>query len=731
MKQAPGRCVVILLLGVLLTGTGYAQDSDDTPPPEIPDISELQNSGWFYFEGPKADVELRVEAFFAAVEAEIADLDPQNEQTGNTLLVAVRDNLSAYLALLDEPELVPRELDPERVEYSLDELLQFARSARAAATEAREERLEVEREQRVLAGASKRRDIAFGNYVDAASGDERWLAGMRLLQARSAQAISARRLELLTLRFEDSNAYAEAAAARVETVKNSLTTSFETAGLQDLTDIVAANRTLVETASEELRAAQLAASSLEIDTAEGRSQQRLLQQGVRGAEVGIALARLDLAQAEAKRRWLQLKLGTSPNMSVVSDQMLAWDEFLRDIDARVPDLRRLTQEELLAVQTANRDDLSRDSSRLLDQRLGTAQETLAQINKLNTAAEDLRLLAEAVTVVAAEQTGAIGSLLTNLRIGLKSAYHRGVSLADATLFSIGEAPVAGRDIVRVLLILVAAMLLSRGIRLAIRRVGDGESSGTQASLYTVGRLTHYIIIIFAVFIALSSVGIEFGNLALVAGALSVGIGFGLQSIVNNFVSGLIILFEHSLRVGDYIELDTGLTGTVKSINVRSTLINTNDNIDIVVPNSEFVTARLQNWTLGERILRVRIPFGVAYGSDKDLVKQAALEAAAEVPYTLTHMKGREPDAWLTEFGDNSLNFLLLVWVNRQGARRPTRTRSAYLWALETKLTEYGIEIPFPQRDLHLRTGWSEAPKNPLDQQRQTERGDEADAPDNS
>ena len=256
-----------------------------------------------------------------------------------------------------------------------------------------------------------------------------------------------------------------------------------------------------------------------------------------------------------------------------------------------------------------------------------------------------------------------------------------------------------------LVILFVAMLLSRGIRHALQRVAGSESSGTQASVYTVSRLTHYFIVILALFIALSSIGLDFGNLALVAGALSVGIGFGLQSIVNNFVSGLIILFEHSLRVGDYIELDTGLTGTVKSINVRSTLINTNDNIDIVVPNSEFVTTRLKNWTLGERILRVRIPFGVAYGSDKELVKKAALEATADVQFTLTNMKGREPDVWLTEFGDSSLNFLLLVWVNRQGAKRPTRTRSAYLWALESKLSEYGIEIPFPQRDLHVRSGW--------------------------
>ena len=158
-------------------------------------------------------------------------------------------------------------------------------------------------------------------------------------------------------------------------------------------------------------------------------------------------------------------------------------------------------------------------------------------------------------------------------------------------------------------------------------------------------------------------------------------------------------------MGDYIELDNGLSGTSKAINVRSTLINTNDNIDIVVPNSEFVTTRLTNRTLQEGTLRMRIPFGVAYGSDKEAVKKAALEAAGEVQYTLTNTRRRETDVWLVEYGDNSLNFLLLVWVNRQGARRPTRCRSAYLWALETKLNEYGIEIPFPQRDLHLKSGF--------------------------
>jgi small-conductance mechanosensitive channel len=371
----------------------------------------------------------------------------------------------------------------------------------------------------------------------------------------------------------------------------------------------------------------------------------------------------------------------------------------------MPEWQQDSQDELLAVQTTDRSGLNRASRRLLDQRLAVAQETLARIGEAEDAVQDLELLESVVDRAVAESSGALSSWFQAASRQSQAAYQRVRGLADVTLFHVGETPVTGSDIFRVLIILLLAYLLSRGFRSAIKRVIDRDTTGNQASLYTLSRLTHYTIIIIAVFVALSSIGLDFSNLALVAGALSVGIGFGLQSIVSNFVSGLIILFEHTLRVGDYIELDTGLTGTVKAINVRSTLINTNDNIDIVVPNSEFVTARLTNWTLGERVLRVRIPFGVAYGSDKELVRKAAIEAAEEVSYTLTHIKRRKPDAWLVDFGDSSLNFLLTVWVNREGARRPTRTRAAYLWELESKLTEYGIEIPFPQRDLNLRSGW--------------------------
>lgn len=184
--------------------------------------------------------------------------------------------------------------------------------------------------------------------------------------------------------------------------------------------------------------------------------------------------------------------------------------------------------------------------------------------------------------------------------------------------------------------------------------------------------------------------------------MGVGIGLGLQSMVNNFVSGWMLLLEKTIKVGDYIELANGVTGEVMEIYMRVTRIRTNDYVDILIPNGELASGQVTNWTLVENIRRFRIPFGVAYGSDKELVKKAALEAALTVSFTL-NMKGREPNVWMTGFGDSSLDFILAVWCNPASVKRPTTMTSAYLWALDDAFRKYGIEIPFPQRDLHVRS----------------------------
>ena len=252
-------------------------------------------------------------------------------------------------------------------------------------------------------------------------------------------------------------------------------------------------------------------------------------------------------------------------------------------------------------------------------------------------------------------------------------------------------------------LLLAASLLSMLVQRALRRYGDRHAKANQAALFTVSRLVHYAMLAIGVLLALDQVGLSPSRLTVFAGALGVGLGFGLQAIFSNFVSGLILLFDGSLKVGDFVELDGDIRGTVRSIDIRSTRVTTNDNIDVLVPNSEFMTKRVVNWTYGSVNRRIRVPFGVAYGTDKELVKKAALEAAERVPFTLATEGDRRPQVWLVDFADSSVNYLLVVWLNEAASRRNTAVMAAYLWELDTALKAHGIEIPFPQRDLNLRS----------------------------
>ncbi len=254
-----------------------------------------------------------------------------------------------------------------------------------------------------------------------------------------------------------------------------------------------------------------------------------------------------------------------------------------------------------------------------------------------------------------------------------------------------------------LLLLLVFMTGSAVVKALLRRYGRRHDSINQSSIYTIERLVHYVLMAIGVLWALNVAGVPMAKMTVFAGALGVGLGFGLQAIFNNFVSGLILLFERSLKVGDFVELASGVHGTVRDIYIRATRISTNDNIDILVPNSEFVNGRVVNWTLQEAARRLKVSFGVAYGTDKERVKMAALEAAGEVPFTLTREGQRAPQVWLTGFGDSSLDFQLVVWLTAEATRRPGAVTAAYNWALHTALEKYGIEIPFPQRDLHVKS----------------------------
>ena len=252
------------------------------------------------------------------------------------------------------------------------------------------------------------------------------------------------------------------------------------------------------------------------------------------------------------------------------------------------------------------------------------------------------------------------------------------------------------DLLVALAIFVLFVMGTRPAKLVLAEFVLARTKLDRGLQYTIVTLVGYVLLASGVLIAASQI-VDLSTLGYIAAALSVGIGFGLQEIVSNFVSGLILLFERPLKVGDTVEVG-GTRGVVKHISIRATTIQTLDNIVLLVPNREFITQSVVNYSHSDPKLRVHVPVGVSYGSDTALVKRILLETGGAHPLV---RKWPAPEVQFLNFGDSSLDFDLLVWINDPDVRN--RVRSELRFSLFDAFAEHGIQIPFPQRDLHVRS----------------------------
>jgi small-conductance mechanosensitive channel len=254
-------------------------------------------------------------------------------------------------------------------------------------------------------------------------------------------------------------------------------------------------------------------------------------------------------------------------------------------------------------------------------------------------------------------------------------------------------------------VVVGSIILSKYLRVVLREQVLPPFQLPENTQFLLLRLIHIGIIILGIFIGINLTGLSLSSLTVVLGGLSIGIGFGLQNIASNLISGLILIFERPIRVGDWITVGETV-GTVSAINMRSTLIITLDNIDVIVPNSQLVSETITNWTLRDKQVRMKITGGVAYGSDTALVKQALLEVARAHPQII-----KEPDAQMPmarapivrfiNFGASSLDFELLAWIPDLSQRFDVISDLHFM--IDQKFREYNINIPFPQRDVYVYT----------------------------
>lgn len=280
---------------------------------------------------------------------------------------------------------------------------------------------------------------------------------------------------------------------------------------------------------------------------------------------------------------------------------------------------------------------------------------------------------------------------------IKSTMENIGKVAEYPLFHLNQNPITLISILVGIIILLVFVFLSKGLRKIIEiRVFPKYKLDTGVQLVIL-KIIHYMLVGLGIILAVQSIGLNLTSLAVVFGLLSVGIGFGLQNVTSNFISGLIILFERPIKIGDRITIGD-ILGDVENISLRATLIRTVDNVSMIVPNSEFITSQVTNWSHTDPKVRIHIKVGVAYGSDVPLVVNSMIEVAQNHPGTL---KDPAPKVWFNEFGNSSLNFELLVWI--PDPKKAFDIISDLNQAIDDIFRKRNIHIPFPQRDLHVRS----------------------------
>jgi small-conductance mechanosensitive channel len=688
--------------------------SADTTPEvsELPDPGDLATDWFLYYDVEGEELETRLAKTMTRIDSLAESLPESIADQAKLVIEHLRANLNGLLRLLNqEPPEVPLPVVP-RDHYSTEQLAQLAARERRVRSLVETLESELKANEKAIRSARSRYDTMFALYRATDKGSpERLLQGLELMAARASVAVANHQLEHRELVLS---------AQRTSLVELSREVGLGGGRLvASPTDLGRLDRAVAEAkaAREEATLAFIAAQSRSLgvmgDTPEEETatvQYREQKARLHGA--AELIASVNLIGLEAERTLIGIIL------SPVLEDADALRKMVDDWTARLADARVQAQQwraesvreregsnALIATSVGGADGAVEGyMTRLYQDRLRLAQETLASLTQLADDHERATLMLNLIDRQIAARESWLDHWWEEIQQLRQHIWSVTVTLVSTSLFRVGETPITSLGIIRVIVIVCIAWLLSTWLRRFLQRVGERRGGASQHAVYTIGRLSHYLIIFVGLMIGLSSVGVDFTNFALVAGALSIGIGFGLQSIVNNFVSGIIILFERSLKVGDYVELGTGVSGVVREINVRSTRINTNENVDVIVPNSNFISSDVINWTLQEHFVRFHVPFGVAYGVDKEHVREVVLEAAKRLPFGLTGVGGKDADVWLVKYGENRMEMELVVWVSATAVKRPATVKAKYLWAIDTALQEHHIPVPLPQRDLHLVSG---------------------------
>lgn len=699
------------------TITGQEGDQEQQLP--LPEPTDLHGGWWHYLEVKETEenglekLKERINALIERLHNFQTELPQADAADARAYINLIESNLGALPDAQAQPTPKPPAPPAYAESYTLQKILNIAARLRAEQAQRRIMSVDVEAAERVVNNGNRTLDTKLAAYLDLPKSDSRRaLLGLQIMAERTSLILTEERLrvnkgdllatEVLIKQLNDEQTIAK---QRLQTEADELKR------LQDAIKI--AEQELQQARTRNVKA-HTAASKITGNEPGDKATGQFRQQRAINAEVEEASAKVLLNKLLAEYALVNLLLDTDIDIPELRENLLEWETELKLLRKQAQVWQESSERErertstaMTAGQALPQQETTQFVGLINQNRFNLAQETLVDIRRLHDDISEVEMVMQLVDEQLLIKEGRLRDWLAWLQQSGQQLWQSVAAYISQSLFKIGETPVTALGLLRIVMILTIAWLLSYWLRRALNKLGARGDGSNLPAYYTVGRLSHYLLVIIGFLVGLSSIGMDFTNFALVAGALAIGIGFGLQEIVNNFISGLILLFERSLKVGDFVRLSSGITGEVKAINVRSTQIKTNENIDIVVPNSEFMNTNVINYTLQEPYMRVHYPFRVKFGTDKERVRRAGLEAAEKLPHTLSGIPGKNPQVWLVGYGENGYNFELVVWLTPSAVKRPQAVNAAYYWELETALRNHEVEVPVPQRDVHLRSGFEE------------------------
>lgn len=693
----PGSSAESLVFGENISSV--IQSNSETQNVEIPDPASLKLNWWDYFDVKEPyEFSQRIGTISQHLHSLLPRLSGEEQETATALINHIIMHFNSLLAAKQQPQPESPTPQPFLQSYTIEQQIEINHRIKIATIEKKNDEEDLENMKERINKMQKHLDSLLVPYLaQNKPSSEKAVAGLEIMANKAALASAQEQMKQMYKRLEIQN-------TRISLWQKELAASEELLNFKQFdahkleADIKAAEIEL-DRKQNELLKLENSAYEVASQNPNEKNTRHLFNQKLIKAAATRSLSWTRLAFQNLKYNlYMHLNKRLNTSHKEMYEKLKEWNEHLEKISLQAKEWKKATlreQDRLRQDYAALVAQHEPSDSKLTKLNLARRQESLDTLSMLQLLEYEIsnsywiieRLDHYIKTDSSYFQIGWI-----NLSNAFSKTWEFIVSCFNYTLFKIGELPITPLSLSRIAIILVISFLLSKVLRTALMTFSKNRGNVTASTLYTLGRLVHYFALIIGLLLALISIGFDFSSLFLVASALTLGIGFGLQSFANNFICGLCILFERNLKVGDYIELQSGTYGKVTEIHVQNTVICTSDGVEIVIPNSELTNHTLINYTMNNDFRRLNITFAVASDADKNLVRKIVSEAAKRVPCTAPASEYGPAQVWLKKFDKYSLEFCLAVWVNYKQKSYTDSKEADYLWEIETALKQHDIPL---------------------------------------